>query len=113
MANLLNYHNVYFTPFSIKEAQVCNSAGVYMFCRKDYLGVRQILYIGETGSFCTRLGSKYDHWSDALMLGMNEILLHFEQSESQRLTKETYLRNCIITPLNRQGHAGLFGRAGY
>lgn len=88
------------------------SPGVYMLCRRDLRGSREILYIGETANLATRLGPAHEQWAEALTLGMNEVLVHLlAKTQAQRLAVETRLRHLYPTRLNRQGSPALLAEA--
>jgi hypothetical protein len=95
---------IWFSVLPVWNRPNWTGPGVYMFCRRDFSGSRTILYVGETGSLETRLGTDHEHWDEALKLGMNEVLVHLAaKTSAERLGVETHLRRLRPTPLNRQG----------
>lgn len=113
MAAALHCEGVIFSPIGLNEPQNYSCSGVYMFCRRDIANKIKILYIGEAENIANRLKPSHEHWSEAMLLGMNEIHIYLlAETKTQRLNIETYLRSRIVTPLNRQGGSageGLFG----
>lgn len=80
---------------------LCDKPAVYLFCRRQPLGVA-ILYAGETSNVATRLGPSHEHWDEAVRDGMNEIHAYLNvRTENERREIEATLIGIYNPPLNR------------
>ena len=92
---------IIFSALPWGEYHIYDSPGVYMFCRRDRDGGREILYIGQAENIARRLGPTHDAWDEAFRLGMNEIHVHLlTETLEDRLSVEAYLIRQYDPPLN-------------
>lgn len=94
---------IIFSALPWNEYRIYDSPGVYMFCRCDRDGGREIMYIGQADNIAKRLGPSHEFWEEAFQLGMNEIHVHLlTETLEDRQSVEAYLIRQYDPPLNRR-----------
>ncbi len=94
---------IIFSALPWGEYRIYDSPGVYMFCRRDRDGAREILVYRPGGKYRHASGASHSAWEDAFRLGMNEIHVHLlTETLEDRLSVEAYLIRQYDPPLNRR-----------
>ena len=97
---------IIFSALPWREYRIYDSSGVYMFCRRDRDGDREILFIGQAENIAQALGPNHPCWDEAFHRGMDEIHVHLlTETLEDRLSVEAYLIRQYDPPLNRRRHA--------
>ena len=79
-----------------------NDPGIYLFEVANTRG-SEVLYVGETSSFATRLRPGCAKLERAIARGMKDVLVHFgPDDKAGRLRSETQLRGIYDPPFNEQ-----------
>lgn len=94
---------IVFSALPWNEYRGYDCPGVFMLCRRDRNGGREILFIGQAENIAGSLGRGHEAWAEAFSLGMNEIHVHLlTETMEDRLSVEAYLIRQYDPPLNRR-----------
>lgn len=84
-----------FAAYPISQSFRSDLGGLYIFAQRYVENNKtwyKVLYIGETGSFGTRLPN-HEKWEQAKRHGVNSICVLVDNNNTSRLNKETDLRH--------------------
>jgi len=82
--------------------------GIYIFAKEIQSGSWKAIYVGETGSFKTRMTTSHGEWLNALLEGVTHVHAMVDHSGSNgRLAIEDDLILSLRPPLNQKLSSGL------
>ena len=100
MADTVNWLSYEFTVYE-RNTNWNNVGGIYIFTGLNLQNLWVAYYIGETGSFSTRIPS-HERWFQAVQLGATHVHARGESLEASRVAVEIELIQNFDPPLNKQ-----------
>ncbi len=86
------------------DGPIYNAPGVYIFSKgppnAESINQHELLYIGQTEGFRTRLNPNHEKWERARDLGMNYISVYVPRPTESRFAIEDQLIEYFKPPLN-------------